>query len=255
MRRTALLLVLVGLLAGLAGSPSYAAVEPIPSGTEVDYQLGGPKAMPAHVGIIVRDRTAEPAPDRYNVCYVNGFQTQPDARRFWRRHSHLVLKKGGRPVVDEAWGEWLLDIRTPRKRRALARIVGRWTAGCAGDGFDAVEYDNLDSFTRSRGLLERRHAVAFARLLVRRAHAQGLAAGQKNLAGYDGTAVGFDFAVSESCAQYRECGRYVAHYGDQVLMIEYRAVDFRRACARHGRRVPVVLRDRDVTPGGVHRWC
>jgi hypothetical protein len=254
MRRAALLLLLVGLLAALA-APSYADVEPIPSGTDVDYQLGGPKQLPAHVGIVVRDRTETPAADRYNVCYVNGFQTQPDAKRFWRRHWALVLKRDGRPVVDEAWGEWLLDLRTPRQRKAIARIVGRWTAGCAADGFDAVEYDNLDSFTRSHRLLKRRHAVAFARLLVRRAHAEGLAAGQKNLAGYDGTAVGFDFAVSEECGRYAECGDYVDHYGDQVLMIEYRAKDFRRACRQHGDDVAVVLRDRALSRNGVHAWC
>ena len=37
-----------------------------------------------------------------------------------------------------------LDTRTDAKRRQLARIVGRWIDGCAADGFDAVEFDNLD---------------------------------------------------------------------------------------------------------------
>jgi len=42
----------------------------------------------------------------------------------------LALRRGGgRPVVDSAWGEWLLNIRTPRKRVRLARIVGRPTSG------------------------------------------------------------------------------------------------------------------------------
>jgi hypothetical protein len=118
-----------------------------------------------------------------------------------------------------------------------------------------VEYDNLDSFTRSQRLLRRWHAVAFARLLVRRAHAEDLAAGQKNLAGYDGTAVGFDFAVAESCAQYDECGAYVDDYGDRVLMVEYRRADFEEACAAYGGRVPVVLRDRALSRNGVHAWC
>ena len=255
MRRSAVLVVLVGLLVGLVGVPAHADVEPLPSGTDVDYQLGAARQVPARVGIVVRDRTASPTPGRYNVCYVNGFQAQPDATRFWRRHRWLVLQQGGRPVVDKAWGEWLLDLRTAPKRRALARIVGRWTAGCAADGFVAVEYDNLDSFTRSHGLLKRWHAVAFARLLAGRAHAEGLAAGQKNLAGFDGTRVGFDFAVAESCAQYDECGEYVDDYGDQVLMVEYRARDFRRACAAYGDRVPVVLRDRALSRAGVRRWC
>ena len=242
------------LLVALA-APAAADVEPPPLDTDVDYQLGGATAMPAHVGILVRDRRAEPAAGRYNICYVNGFQTQPDERGFWRKRMHLVLHDDGRPVVDSAWGEWVLDIRTKQKRRALASIVGRWTDRCADDGFDAVEYDNLDSFTRSHRLLERRDAIAFARLLVRRAHAAELAVGQKNMAGFDGSRIGFDFAVAEECGRYHECQRYVASYGRRVLVIEYRKRDFRRTCRKYADELAIVLRDRNLTPDGVHRWC
>ena len=227
----------------------------LPSGTDVDYQLGGAADVPAHVGIVVRDRTDPPLEGKYDVCYVNGFQTQPDQRRFWRGHWRLVLKQGGKPVTDEAWGEWLLDARKPAKRQALARIVGRWTQGCADDGYEAVEYDNLDSFTRSHHLLTRKQAVAYARLLVQRAHDAGLAAGQKNLAGFDGTTIGYDFAVAEECGRYRECSAYTDVYGDQVLAIEYRRRDFRWTCRHVGEQIPVVLRDRALTPRGVHEWC
>jgi hypothetical protein len=244
----------IGLLVLLA-APAVADVDPPPVGTDVDYQLGGTAPMPAHVGVLVRDREAAPVPGRYNVCYVNGFQTQVSERGFWRKRMRLVLRDHGRPVVDESWGEWLLDTRTRAQRRALARVVGRWVDRCADDGFDAVELDNLDSFTRSRGLLKRRHALAFARLLVRRAHAAGLAVGQKNLAGYDGSRIGFDFAVAEECGRYRECSSYVSSYGRRVLVVEYRARDFRRACRLHAEELAIVLRDRDLTPGGVHRWC
>ncbi|WP_051246923.1 endo alpha-1,4 polygalactosaminidase [Nocardioides halotolerans] len=239
---------LLGLLA--------AAIVALPTGTDVDYQLGGAADAPANVGVVVRDRSEPPAAGRYNVCYVNGFQTQPDEKRFWARHPGLVLRDAaGSPVVDEAWGERLLDLRTPARRHALARIVGRWIAGCARDGYGAVELDNLDSFTRSDGLLTRRQATGYAALLVHRAHRNGLAVGQKNLAGYDGTRIGYDFAVAEECGRYDECGRYVAHYGDQVLMIEYRPADFAETCAAHGATHAVELRDRDLTPDGVHGWC
>jgi hypothetical protein len=242
---------LVSALAALAF-----AVPALPSGTDVDYQLGGPAEPPANVGIVVRDRTEAPASGRFNVCYVNGFQTQPDEKGFWNRHRNLLLRDAdGHPVVDDAWGEVLLDVRTPAKRRALAAIMGRWVRGCARHGYAAVEYDNLDSYTRSRGLLTRRQAVAYARLLVARAHAAGIAAGQKNLAGFDGTTVGYDFAVAEECGRYDECGRYVAHYGDQVLMVEYRKQDFEGTCAAYGATHAVVLRDRDLTPDGVHEYC
>jgi hypothetical protein len=118
-----------------------------------------------------------------------------------------------------------------------------------------VEFDNLDSFTRSDGLITKRQAVRFARLLVGRAHRSGLAAGQKNLAGLDGTRIGYDFAVAEECGRYDECQRYVDHFGDQVLMVEYREQDFASTCASYGPTHAVELRDLDLTPGGVHRWC
>ena len=250
-------LLAAGFVGGLAlPEVSHASVEPLPVGTDVDYQLGGTKPMPERVGIIVRDRGAAPAAGRYNVCYVNGFQTQADEQEFWSRHDDLLLHDAdGRLVEDEAWHEFLLDLRTADRRRALAAIVGRWVRGCADDGFDAVEFDNLDSFTRSDGLLTRRQAIRYARLLVKRAHGSGLAAGQKNLAGFDGRSVGYDFVVAEECGRYDECASYVAHYGRRVLAIEYRRQDFRATCERFGARLPVVLRDRALSPGGVHRWC
>ena len=248
------LLAAVVLLVGFA-APAHADPLPLPTGTDVDYQLGGVADLPDHVGVVVRDRRADPAPGAYNVCYVNGFQTQPDERGFWRRHRDLLLTDGGRPVVDEAWGEWLLDFRTPAERAALARIVGRWIGGCARDGFDAVELDNLDSFARSHGLLRPRHATAYARLLTAAAHEHGLAVAQKNRAGWDGTQAGFDFAIAEECGRYDECGAYTDVYGDRVLVVEYRTRDFERTCAGFGDRLAVVLRDRDLTPDGVRRWC
>ncbi len=231
-------------------------VGPLPSDTDVDYQLGGAVAAPGHVGIVVRDRHAQPQAGRFNICYVNGFQTQASQKRFWKKRAGLLLRdRRGRLVVDAAWGEWLLDLRSGQKRKRLARIVTRWTAGCAADGFDAVEFDNLDSFTRSRGLLKRKHARKFARLLTRGAHRAGLAAGQKNLAGFDGHQVGYDFVVAEECGRYQECGDYVDDFADQVLMIEYRRKDFAATCAGFGATHAVVLRDRDLSANGVRKWC
>lgn len=243
------------MLAGILAALLALTVTPLPTGTDVDYQLGGDRAVPAHVGIVARDRSSTPLEGVYNVCYVNGFQTQESEARFWRKHWALVLKRDGRPVEDAAWHEWLLDTRTPAKRAKLARIVGRWVDGCADDGFDAVEFDNLDAFTRSHGLIKRRQALAYARLLVDAGHDAGLAVGQKNLAGFDGTRVGYDFAVAEECGRYRECASYVDHYGDQVLAIEYRRKDFRWTCRRYGEQLAVVLRDRALSPTGVRRWC
>ena len=247
------LAVLVPLLA-----PAYAG-KPVtrpPAGVDWDYQLGGSRPVPHHVGVVERDRLAHPVPGMYTICYVNGFQTQKEQRGFWRRHHWgLVLKDHGRAVVDSVWGEWLLDTRTRAKRHVLADIIGRWTTRCARDGFDAVEYDNLDSFSRSHHLLSRKDNKRYAALLVRRAHADGLAAGQKNWAEWDGTVVHYDFAIAEQCAQYDECRSYLHHYGTEVFDVEYRAKAFRRACAQWGSVIPVVRRDVDLTRHGVRRWC
>lgn len=257
MRVAAVLAAVVSVLAGLV-VPAYAGTWSLPpTGTDWDYQLGGARPVPAHVGIVERDRLASPLAGKYNICYVNGYQTQVEQKHFWRRPAHwrLVLKDAGKPVVDSVWGEWLLDTRTRAKRQALASIMGRWTDRCARDGFDAVEYDNLDSWSRSHHLLTRDDNKAFARLLVRSAHAAGLAAAQKNWAGWDGTTVGFDFAVAEQCGQYHECQSYVDHYGDHVLAVEYHDRAFRWTCRHFSDQIAVVRRDVDLTRHGVRRWC
>jgi hypothetical protein len=228
-----------------------------PPGADWDYQLGGTHDSPGRVRIVVRDRRAPPA-DRYDVCYVNAFQTQPDERAFWLAPARrgLVLRRHGRPVVDEAWGEWLLDLGTAGKRARLARIVDGWVRRCAADGYDAVELDNLDSFQRSHRLLTAADARRYARMLVRRAHRAGLAVAQKNWVelGERGPRIGFDFAIAEECGRWRECAGYVAAYGRRVLVVEYTHRDLAWTC-RHHPRLSVVRRDRDLAPDGVRRWC
>ncbi|MFK4069781.1 endo alpha-1,4 polygalactosaminidase [Streptomyces sp. NPDC029674] len=274
-----LLALLVGaLLAGCVGCSTAGSGGPGDSGgsgrdevrqppvdAAFDYQLGGPYAPPSKVRAVSRDRTADPAPGRYNICYVNAFQAQPGkaAARWWQReHSTLLLRdEEGHEVVDEDWQEPLLDISTEKKRAALAEIVGKWIDGCAEAGFDAVEPDNLDSYERSDGLLTTGDAAAFARLLARRAHSEGLAIAQKNTTDLldHRERIGFDFAVTEECARYKECPDFVSAYDGKVFDIEYVTKDFDTACQTWGKELSVTLRDRDVRPAGedgyVYRHC
>ncbi|MFG3352702.1 endo alpha-1,4 polygalactosaminidase [Streptomyces sp. NPDC048001] len=247
------------------GPGASEAVRPPEPGTVFDYQIGGPYAPPGAVRAVARDRSAEPAPGLYNVCYVNAFQAQPgDEVDWWRTHHPRLLLRDGRGalVVDEDWEEPLLDISTEARRSALMEVIGPWIDGCAEDGYDAVEPDNLDSYTRSDGLLTADHAVAFARLLSERAHARGLAIAQKNGAELLGARdrMGFDFAVAEECGRYDECTAYQEAYEGRVFDVEYRAPDFATACRnRGGAPLSVTLRDREVRPAGspghVHRTC
>nr|WP_196150827.1 endo alpha-1,4 polygalactosaminidase [Nocardia bovistercoris] len=228
--------------------------------TPFDYQLGDPYTPPGGVGLVVRDSSAEPVPGIYNICYVNGFQTQPSDREYWLRMRRDLVLDGpdGEPVIDDDWpDELLLDTSTSDERTRLSEVVGKAIDECARKGFRAVEIDNLDSFTRSRGRLSADDNLDFAALLVRRAHDRGLAIGQKNVAELStrGKRTGFDFAVAEQCVQFDECGSYVEVYGAYVLDIEYSdtlGTPFERACARPGTPAATILRDRQLTPAG-HR--
>ena len=232
------------------GEPPPREVELPPSDAGLDYQLGGAYPPPAGVGIVSRDRNDPPADGLYNICYVNGFQAQPDEEAFWlEEHPDLVLRDaGGDPVIDPDWDEMLLDVGTPRKREALAAIVGGWIAQCGADGYDAIEIDNLDSYSRSQGLLEEADAVAFMGLLSTAAHEAGLAIAQKNSTELvvQRRAMGTDFVVAEECNAYSECDDYIAEYGEAVLMIEYSTDDFETGCAGYP-GWSIVLRDVELT--------
>ncbi|MDQ0982748.1 endo alpha-1,4 polygalactosaminidase [Streptomyces sp. V2I9] len=251
--------------AAVTGSAADAAPEVVPPTAHVrfDYQLGGAYPPPAGVAAVSRDRGAEPADGLYNVCYVNAFQAQPDALDWWRENGpDLLLRDAdGEPVEDDAWGEALLDTSTAAKRTRLAEIVGDWIDGCATSGFQAVEPDNLDSYERSDGLLTPAHNAAFAELLADRAHAAGLAIGQKNTTDLleRRKEIGFDFAVVEECGRYGECGDFASAYDDRVFVVEYTDRDFAKACASVGAEVSVVRRDLGVLPAGrpghVYRVC
>ncbi|GIG29665.1 endo alpha-1,4 polygalactosaminidase [Cellulomonas marina] len=229
---------LVGVLLGLvalvplvgctpAGDEAASARRLPPVDAVVDYQLGG--AYPPAPGIdgVVRDATDVPAPGLWSACYVNAFQTQPQERDTWLAdHPDLVLHGDrGTPVVDPGWpDELLLDTSTAARRAAVAERLDSVLQRCADAGFDAVELDNLDSWTRSGGRLTADDALALARLVVARAHGLGLAVAQKNAADLGARGrdeAGFDLVVAEECVAYDECAAYAAVYGPHVLDVEY----------------------------------
>ncbi len=225
-----------------------------PANGGLDYQLGGAYEPASDVEIVSRDRTAAPDPNRYNICYVNGFQSQPGEASLWLdEHPALILRDAeGAPLIDPEWpDEYILDVSTPESRTALGEIVGGWIDGCAAAGYEAVEIDNLDTFSRFPDRLTEDQAVAFARVLVDRAHDAGLAIGQKNSTDLvprrDET--GFDFAVVEQCNEYTECDQFTAGYGDQVYVIEYLRDAFDAGCATYP-QLSIVFRDVEVSPPG-----
>ncbi|MER6949593.1 endo alpha-1,4 polygalactosaminidase [Nonomuraea sp. NPDC000554] len=228
-----------------------AAIVPPPAHAGFDYQIGGPYTPPTGVKVVSRDHEASPAAGLYNICYVNAFQAQSGAEQEW--DADLLLRDAnGNVVVDKNWNEALLDLRTDAKRQRVAAKVNGWIDGCKAKGFQAVEPDNYDSYSRSRGLVSKANAQAYIRLLSAHAHAQGLAIAQKNTSELAGSRQqnGLDFAVAEECGVWDECGDYTAAFGDNVIVIEYTARGLSKACSGWGGRLSVVRRDVSVSPKG-----
>lgn len=219
-------LVLVGLTLFLVGCASEASAG-LPDEGGFDYQLGGAYPPPSGVDIVVRDSSAAPEPDLYSICYVNGFQTQPGDLDTWQETPDLLLRdEAGEPVADPGWpDEYLLDTSTSDRRERIADVLTGTVDRCSEAGFDAVEFDNLDSYLRSDEALTSDDNLALATDLVALAHERGMEAAQKNTveeAERGKEEVGFDFAITESCGAWSECDGYTGVYGEEnVLAIEY----------------------------------
>lgn len=234
---------------------SAAPVSLPPTTGGFDYQLGGSSDTEG-LAVVVRDSSAAPLPRAYNICYINGFQTQPGTDWVTRHPAALLRDGSGAPVVDAEWpDEYILDPSTAEQRTVILEVLTPTLSRCADNGFDAVEIDNLDTFTRYPGI-DRSGALELARSFAALAHARGMAIGQKNAAEITGIGrgeLGFDFAVAEECAAYDECDAYLGTYGSHVLQIEYAdnlPAPFADVCAPGERAPQTILRDRDLTAAG-----
>lgn len=250
-----------------SNAPSKTAttsVFPLPTvGAVFDYQLGGAYPPDPAVTVVARDSTTQPVPGLYSICYINPFQTQPGTT--WPEDL-LLHDTTGQRLVDPNWpDEGIVDISDPARRARSADLLAPTIDGCHTSGFDAVEFDNLDSYTRSQGRLTTDDALAYAALLVGHAHRSGLAAAQKNtaeLVDLGRRDVGFDFAVTEECAQFDECSTYTRAYNGHVLDIEYTdqiTTTFTALCADPTRAPSTILRDRKLiathNPGYTYQHC
>ena len=120
--------------AGAAPSGATRAADPArasgadlwPAGAGFDYQLGGASPVPDGVTVVARDSTDEPAGAGFDICYVNGFQTQPGA--VWPESLVLHDASGGL-LVDPGWPDEHLFVQ-PRRRGRGRRRSGCTSRGC-----------------------------------------------------------------------------------------------------------------------------
>lgn len=137
-----------------------------------------------------------------------------------------------------------LDIGTAAKRERVATIADRPIDQCADRGFNVVEPDNHDSYSRSDHLLTADDATAFITLPAAHAHARHLAIAQKNTAQLTGirSPTNLDFAVAEECAEHDDGGTYASAFHDRVGVIDYTEQGPREACSAFGDRVGILRR-------------
>ena len=196
----------------------------------------------------------------FSICYVNAFQTQPDGSGDrLDLYSNWPTAVVNPDLEDPSWpGEYVIDLSTAELREIAAEHVQEMLNVCAEKGYQAVEFDNYDSYDRFVDTgFDETDAVAYATLLVEQTHALGMAAAQKNAAGLLGykDAVGFDFVIVESCGVYDECVQFRDAFAGAMVGIEYSDGAFDTACSEVGDTSAIVRRDDSVSANGVINQC
>ena len=155
---------------------------------------------------------------------------------------------------EEHW----LDINNDQGQRTfiLGRVAARLDR-CKADGFDAVEFDNVEAYANPTGLrISEATQLLFNASLANLAHARGLTAALKNDLGQIAELVPyFDMAINEQCQQFDECAaldRFL-DVGKAVFQVEYKVAPARfcapaNAANRNGTLKTVDLFDVPWTP-------
>lgn len=158
------------------------------------------------------------AQGRIVICYFSA-GTWED----WREDASQYPDAAKGKALDDWAGERWLDIRRQDVRNLLAKRLDL----AVSKGCDGVDPDNVDGYSNDNGLnLTQGEQLSFARWMAKHAHLRNLSVGLKNaieLLPY--VADDYDFAVNESCYQYKECDVYktLRSQGKPVFIAEYRS--------------------------------
>jgi hypothetical protein len=157
------------------------------------------------------------------VCYVSGGTWEdwrPDAAAFPAsvKGNGVAGGPNGQPWPGENW----LDVRNLSQ---LLPLMDARVAKCQAAGFDAMEFDNVDSFDNDPGFpVTAADQLAYNKALADLAHNRGMSVALKNdLSQVSGLVGSFDFAINEECQQYNECATLKPFLDAQkaVFQIEY----------------------------------
>jgi len=149
------------------------------------------------------------------TCYIDTAYEpdRPDSSSF----TSAVLGNG----IDGWPGQKWVDIRSSVVRNIMTSRI----AQAAAKGCDAVEMDDVDSYTNNPGFpLTAADQLDFNTFLATTAHANDLGIALKNdLDQVKDLAANFDFAINEQCFQYDECtdlNTFITQ-GKAVFGVEY----------------------------------
>jgi hypothetical protein len=211
-------------LVGCTPRPSDVS-EPVATGGGWQYQLQGRVDTGVEAATFIVDGfdvDAATVADlkgrgRTVICYVNA-----GALEDWRADADRYPDQIVGDPLDDWEGERWLDIR---RTDVLQPILTERFDMCASKGFTGVEADNVDGYNQDTGFdLTDDDQLRFNRMLAALAHERSLTIGLKNdLDQIDDLVDDFDFAVNESCVQYRECAA-LAPFTERdkpVLHVEY----------------------------------
>ncbi|MFI5915378.1 endo alpha-1,4 polygalactosaminidase [Dactylosporangium sp. NPDC051541] len=176
------------------------------------YDIDGADSTSAQVAALHRA-------GRKVVCYVDAGSYEN-----WRADAAKFPAAVRGKALDGWAGEQWLDVRN---WTALQPILSARFRDCKAKGFDAVDPDNMDGYANDSGFpLTAADQLTFNRRVADLAHGLGLAVGLKNdLEQVKALQPAFDFAVNESCSQYKECGLLAPFIaaGKPVFHVEYSA--------------------------------
>jgi len=208
-----------------AASSAAATTRWVPSpGASWQWQLTGPIDTTVDADVFDIDGVESSAETvaalhragRRVVCYVDAGAAEefrPDRGAF---PGDVLGDSGG---FD---GERLLDVR---RLDVLAPIMEARFDVCRDKGFDGIEADLADGYTRDSGFpLTADDQLTYNRMLADLAHERGLSIGLKNDLDQVADLVDhFDFAVNEQCFEYGECAKLApfVRAGKAVFSAEY----------------------------------
>ena len=223
-----------GINVNISAVPKSGGAAVAPQVFDIDFQTDGFCTG----GTITQENAAAVAAIHANgakaVCYLSAGSAEsfrPDYQQFVNFNNACGGCLFGKPIGGFR-NEYWLNINNDRGQRDfILGMIGARVDRCKADGFDAVEYDNVEAYNNKTGLkITADTQLLFNTALANLAHAKGLTAALKNdLGQLSDLKPYFDFAINEQCFQYRECDfpapglpDWTAS-GKAVFNVEYRA--------------------------------